>query len=80
MFDHTMLVASDDPHRQKFEALARDGLVDLRLLPAVGCEATAKITFYYVANYISTMTYGRVWLESVEVREHSGNSAVYIVS
>ena len=80
MFDHTMLVASDDPHRQKFESLARDGLVDLRLLPAVGCEATAKITFDHVSHYVSTKTDGRVWLESVQVREHSGNSAIYEVS
>src|SRR4051794_39438235 len=35
MFDHTMLVAQDDPELPQFEALARAGLVDLRVLPAV---------------------------------------------
>ncbi|HEX2654886.1 MAG TPA: 6-carboxytetrahydropterin synthase [Xanthobacteraceae bacterium] len=80
MFDHTMLVAADDPHRDKFEALAKDGLVDLRVMPAVGCEATAKITYDYVSDYVSRKTEGRVWLESVQVREHSGNSAIYELS
>jgi 6-pyruvoyltetrahydropterin/6-carboxytetrahydropterin synthase len=76
-FDHTMLVAADDPHRRTFEALARDGLADLRILPAVGCEATAKYAFDHVAAFVREETGGRVWLESVEVREHGGNSAIY---
>jgi len=77
LFDHTMLVAADDPELPRFEALHRDGLVNLRVLPAVGCEATAKHVFDHVANFVREETKGRVWLESVEVREHGGNSAIY---
>jgi 6-pyruvoyltetrahydropterin/6-carboxytetrahydropterin synthase len=77
MFDHTMLVAEDDPERARFEGLHRDGLVDLRILPAVGCEATAQYVFDYVSAFVQNETGGRVWLESVEVSEHSGNSAIY---
>jgi 6-pyruvoyltetrahydropterin/6-carboxytetrahydropterin synthase len=77
MFDHTMLVAEDDPELARFELLQREGLVDLRILPAVGCEATAKYVFDFVSNYVSEQTQGRVWLESTEVREHGGNSAIY---
>jgi 6-pyruvoyltetrahydropterin/6-carboxytetrahydropterin synthase len=77
MFDHTMIVAADDPHLPRFEALARDGLVDLRILPAVGCEAVARYVFDYVAQHVADETKGRVWLELVEVREHGGNSAIY---
>jgi 6-pyruvoyltetrahydropterin/6-carboxytetrahydropterin synthase len=77
MFDHTTVVARDDPHLETFEALARDDLIDLRVLPAVGCEATAMFVFDYVDRYINDQTQGRVWLESVEVREHGGNSAIY---
>jgi 6-pyruvoyltetrahydropterin/6-carboxytetrahydropterin synthase len=77
MFDHTTLVASDDPHRAAFESLRHAGLAELRVLPAVGCEAVAKITFDHVADYVAKNTGRRVWLESVEVREHSGNSALY---
>jgi 6-pyruvoyltetrahydropterin/6-carboxytetrahydropterin synthase len=77
MFDHTMLVAEDDPELARFKGLHQDGLIDLRILPAVGCEATAKYVFDHVSDFIRTETAGRVWLESVEVREHGGNSAIY---
>lgn len=77
MFDHTMIVAADDPELGTFQALADKGLVDLRVMPAVGCEATARFIFDHVAPRIHTETQGRVWLESVEVREHAGNSAIY---
>lgn len=77
MFDHTMLVAEDDPELPRFTELQQAGLVDLRVLPAVGCEATAKFVFDYVAAFVREQTNARVWLESVEVKEHGGNSAIY---
>ena len=76
-FDHTTLVAADDPHRAEFERLEKLGLIDCRVLPAVGCEAVAQHVFAHVAARVAADTHGRVWLESVEVREHSGNSAIY---
>lgn len=76
-FDHTALVAADDPELARFEALHAAGLLDLRVLPSVGCEATARHVFDFVAGYVSRETAGRVWLESVEVREHGGNAASY---
>ena len=76
-FDHTMLVAEDDPERGSLEMLEEKGLVAIRVLPSVGCESTAKYVFEHVAQYVEGETDGRVWLESVEVREHGGNSAVY---
>ncbi len=77
MFDHTLIVAEDDPERAALEELAARGLADIRILPAVGCEATARHVHAYVARYVKEQTGGRVWLESVEVREHGGNAAVY---
>lgn len=76
-FDHTLLVAEDDPALSSFRRLAEEGLVDLRVLPAVGCEATARYVFDHVAAFVAAETGGRVWLESVEVREHGGNAARY---
>ena len=76
-FDHTTLVAADDPELSRFEALADAGLVDLRVLPAVGGEATARYVFNHVAAFVQRETDARVWLESVEVREHGGNAAIY---
>jgi len=77
MFDHTVLMAEDDPEREAFEGLAERGLVDLRWLPAVGCEAIARLVFEHVAAFAADRTEGRVWLESVEVSEHAGNAASY---
>jgi 6-pyruvoyltetrahydropterin/6-carboxytetrahydropterin synthase len=77
MFDHTMLAAEDDPELPRFIELQKCGLVELRVLPAVGCEATAKYVFEYVQAFVHEHTNGRVWLESAEVREHAGNSALY---
>ncbi|WP_407121147.1 6-pyruvoyl trahydropterin synthase family protein [Bradyrhizobium sp. STM 3561] len=77
MFDHTTLAAADDPYLTVFESLQRAGLAELRVLPAVGCEAIARHAFDHVSDYVVKKTAARVWLESVEVREHSGNSAIY---
>ncbi len=77
MFDHTMVVAADDPELARFEALARDGIIDLRIMPAVGCEATAKFVYDTVDEIVDRESGGRVHVESVEVREHGGNSALY---
>jgi 6-pyruvoyltetrahydropterin/6-carboxytetrahydropterin synthase len=77
MFDHTMLVAADDPERERLEALGHAGIVDIRVVPAVGCEAIAKQVFGHVARYVTQKTENRVWLESVHVKEHGGNSASY---
>jgi len=76
-FDHTTLVAADDPQLDEFERLARLNLVDLRVLPAVGCEEVARHVFMHVGKTVKAETNGRVWVESVEVREHGGNSAIY---
>ena len=77
MFDHTMLVAEDDPDLPDFKRLEEKGMVALRVLPKVGCEATAEHVFRHVARFVAEQTAGRVWLETVEVREHGGNSALY---
>ena len=76
-FDHTALVAEDDPELAAFQDLADRGLIDMRVLPAVGCEATARYVYEFAGSFVEEQTNGRVWLESVEVREHAGNSAIY---
>ncbi|MGI3899039.1 MAG: 6-pyruvoyl trahydropterin synthase family protein [Janthinobacterium lividum] len=77
MFDHTLLIAADDPERARLEALGELGLADVRILPAVGCEAMAQFVHAKVETIVQDVTGGRVRLESVEVREHGGNSALY---
>ena len=77
MFDHTLLVAEDDPARAEMERLGEAQIADLRILPAVGCEAIARYAFDHVEAYVHSETAGRSWLESVEVREHGGNAAIF---
>ena len=77
MFDHKFLAAEDDPDIERFKQLDEHGLIALRVIPAVGCEAVAHMVFEYVAQFVAQATNRRVWLEQVEVSEHSGNSAIY---
>jgi len=81
MFDHTLVIARDDP---KFDALAAlDGeLAELRVVDGVGCEMFAKLCFDKMAELLSSgnMRYPinpTVRIKSAEVFEHAGNSAIY---
>lgn len=82
-FDHTLLVAEDDPELETFRALGHKGLAKVVVLPMLGCEGLAKI----LAEYINTVWLedngygdGRVKLIKVEVRETPSNSASWIWS
>lgn len=79
-FDHTTLVAQDDPEMETFCMLHNKKLIDMRVIPGVGCEKTAEYVFDHVASQIDSLYAGRVKLISVEVREHPGNSAIIEVS
>ncbi len=78
MFDHTFLVASDDPYLEKFEQMDRDGIIQLRVLPNAGMEGTAKFVYEKVNEMIAKSTNGRVRVTKVEVSENEKNSAIYI--
>lgn len=67
---------------------ACQGVIDLRVVPSVGCESFAKMVYEWTTEWLykdptnryKNMLgdeYPRVKLVSVEVFEHSGNSAVY---
>lgn len=77
MFDHTTLAAMDDPELPTLQALNTQGLIQLRTLPAVGCEAFAAAAHQWAQDFAQSQTHGRVHVESVQVAEHSGNTAVY---
>ena len=74
MFDHTLCIAEDDPALHQFKELHAKDLCDLRIVPAVGCEKFAELIYNHVSKIINN---DRIWLESVEVKEHSGNGAVF---
>ena len=74
-FDHTYLVAKDDPELETFIDLAKKDLVDLRIVDAVGCERFAESVFDKAQEIIDDLYGDRCWVESVTVREHESNSA-----
>ena len=78
-FDHTTLVAEDDPKLVLFKEMEIAGLIDLRVVPAVGCESFAVQIAEVVQLWINENLDSeyRVQLRSVEVREHESNSALY---
>ena len=75
MFDHTYLVAEDDPELETIKMLQEKNLIDMRLVPAVGCERFAEQVFDFAQDLVDDLTDGRCWVQEVTVREHEHNSA-----
>ena len=90
MFDHTVLVAEDDPKLELFNQLNSmddgynaKGICDLRIVPGVGCEKFAELCYTKMAELLEEDKKAKlalnptVRLKSVEVFEHGANSAIY---
>ena len=77
MFDHTTIVAEDDPGINGFKTMDQLGIVQLRILPAVGAEQFAKYIFEKLNTFVQEETSGRVKVVRVEFMEHSKNTAIY---
>ena len=77
-FDHKTLVAEDDPALDTFKKLNEDKLIQLNIIPAIGCEKFAEYIFKGVNPIIKEESNNRVSIFSVEVREHDANSAIYM--
>jgi 6-pyruvoyltetrahydropterin/6-carboxytetrahydropterin synthase len=66
-FDHTMCVALDDPHLNKFQDLARmgkqdqGGVLSLRLVTGVGCEKFAELAFRTMNEILAAYQAGQGW-------------------
>ncbi len=77
-FDHTLLVAEDDPERVILAELHDRDIVNIRFVPSTGCEAFAQLVYEEADKWLfNTGLKPRVKLVSVEVREHGTNSAIY---
>lgn len=79
-FDHTLIVAEDDPHLDELCQLGGLGVARVMVFPRVGCEAVAEYAWHLADSWLQSNGYKpRVWIESVEVMEHGANSAIYEV-
>lgn len=77
-FDHTTIVAEDDPHMDWFKEAHTRGILKLVVLPAGGCEKFAEYVFEVAEQWLKDAGFApRVSLVSVEVSEHGANSALF---
>ncbi len=76
-FDHTLLVAQDDPELEVFLELNRKGLAQVREVHRTGCEGLAEFLFWWMnENWIKDNGYSdRVFCRKVRVYETPTNSA-----
>lgn len=79
-FDHTLLVASDDPELETFKMLQEKKMAKLTILPKLGCEGLADMLYKYVNGVYIPDMWGpgeaeRLWCYRVEVRETQSNMA-----
>ena len=77
MFDHTVVVSTDDPALETFRQMDKDGFIQLREVDYVGAERFAQFIYDKVNPFINEETNGRVSIAKVEFREHGKNSAIY---
>lgn len=81
-FDHTLLVAQDDPEIEWFREAHKRKIARIVEVEKTGCEGLADFLYKYV-NGIFLPSFGkgeaeRVWCSKVEVRETDNNMAMRI--
>ena len=79
-FDHTLLVAEDDPELDFYKQIESRNLAKLTILPRLGCEGLADMLYKYVNGVYIPDMWGpaeadRLWCYRVEVRETQANMA-----
>ena len=78
MFDHTFIVAQDDPFKESFLQMEKAGVAQVRIIPATGAEQFAKYIYDKLNMFVKAETEDRVTIKSVEFMEHGKNAALYI--
>lgn len=79
MFDHTVIVAEDDSQLEWFREAERKNILQLRILPNVGCERFAEL----VSNILNTFLLNEFGLDGPKIRkvecyENLKNSAIVL--
>ena len=78
MFDHTVVLANDDPYKEHFQKLHTNGVVQLRLMDGpVGAERFAEFIYNKLNTFVQEETDGRVRVARVEFFENKKNTAIY---
>ena len=78
MFDHTLIVAEDDPFKDAFIEMGEVGVAQTRIIPATGAEKFAEYIFNKVNEFVKVETDNRVRVTKVKFMEHGKNAAYYV--
>ena len=77
MFDHTLIIAEDDPYLKAFEQMGEAGVAQVRIIPATGAEKFAEYIYNKLNEFVKTETDNRVRVIKVKFMEHGKNAAYY---
>ena len=77
MFDHTIVVAEDDPEIRSFKQMDRAGVAQVRIIPSTGAEKFAEYIYNKLNEFVKTETNDRVKVIKVKFMEHNKNAAYY---
>ncbi len=78
MFDHTTVIAADDPHINVFREMEEKNIIVLNVLQnGVGIERFAEWCCLTADEFVQQITDGRCRCIKAEVFEHENNSAIY---
>jgi len=77
MFDHTMIIAEDDPEIEAFKQMDKVGVAQVRVIPATGAEKFAEYIYCNINEFVKTETNDRVRVTKVKFMEHGKNAAYY---
>ena len=78
MFDHTTIIAEDDPFLEAFRKMDDAGAAQIRVIPATGAERFSEYIFNKLNEFVLEETDGRVKVIKVKFMEHSKNAAYYV--
>lgn len=78
-FDHTTLIAKDDPHLEHFKTLEAQKLIQLRIMENISTEKFSEYIYHKLAPFISNKTKQMTQLVQVDTHEHERNTASYIM-
>ena len=78
MFDHTTIIAEDDPFLEAFRKMDDAGAAQIRVIPATGAERFSEYIFNKLNEFVQEETEGRVRVTKVKFMEHGKNAAYYV--
>ena len=78
MFDHTMIIAEDDPFIDSLKLMDNAGAAQVRIIPATGAEKFAEYIYNNINPFVLEETNNRVRVTKVKFMEHNKNAAYYI--